>query len=57
MGSFAINKAILVDLEKHKVFSCVHPSPLSAHKGFFGCGVFKRINDYLISINLEPINW
>jgi uracil-DNA glycosylase len=57
MGSFAINKAILVDLKKHQVFSCVHPSPLSAHKGFFGCGIFKKINDYLISINLEPINW
>ena len=57
MGSFAINKSLLVDLKKHKVFSCVHPSPLSAYKGFFGCEVFKKINDYLISINVEPIKW
>ena len=57
MGNFAINKAILVDMNKHKVFSCVHPSPLSASKGFFGCTVFKRINEYLISIQKEPINW
>ncbi len=57
MGNFAINKANLVNMKKHKVFSCVHPSPLSASKGFFGCTVFKRINEYLKSINQEPINW
>ena len=46
MGGFAISKAKLIDKNKHKIFTTVHPSPLSAHNGFFGCNVFKKINDY-----------
>ena len=57
MGSFAINKSSLIDITKHKIFTCKHPSPLSAYKGFFGSNIFKKINDYLIENNIEIINW
>ena len=57
MGNFAINKQCLIDEKKHKIFTAVHPSPLSANKGFFKCNVFKNINDYLIENNQEIINW
>lgn len=52
MGKFAQSKKIFIN-EKHKIFDTIHPSPLSAHNGFFGCQVFKKINDYLEEI----INW
>ncbi len=57
MGNFAIGKAKLVDQSKHKIFTTVHPSPLSAFNGFFGSGVFTQINTYFQSKNIEPINW
>jgi uracil-DNA glycosylase len=57
MGSFAKNKQELIDTKKHKTFITVHPSPLSAHNGFFGCGVFKQINDYYESKNIDIIKW
>lgn len=57
MGNFAIGKSKLINTEKHKIFTTVHPSPLSASHGFFGCKVFKNINDYLQSQNEQPINW
>jgi uracil-DNA glycosylase len=57
MGNFAIGKSKLIDSNKHKIFTTVHPSPLSASNGFFGCGVFKKINDYLESKNQSPIIW
>lgn len=57
MGNFAIGKSKLIDTDKHKIFTTVHPSPLSASRGFFGCNVFKKINDYLESQNTQPINW
>lgn len=57
MGNFAIGKAKLVDSTKHKIFTTVHPSPLSASNGFFGSGVFAQINNYFQSKNIEPINW
>jgi len=61
MGNFAKNKAKLIEnvngKEKHKVFMVVHPSPLSAYNGFFGSNIFKNINDYLVSKNIEPIEW
>jgi uracil-DNA glycosylase len=50
MGNFAIGKSKLIDINKHKIFTTVHPSPLSASHGFFGCKVFKQIN-------AKPINW
>ena len=57
MGAFAQKKANFIDIKKHKIFSTVHPSPLSAYNGFFGCNVFKKINEYLETTNQEPINW
>jgi uracil-DNA glycosylase len=57
MGNFAISKKNLIDEKKHKIFTTTHPSPLSANKGFFGCGIFKIINDYLIENNQDPIKW
>jgi uracil-DNA glycosylase len=57
MGNFAISKKTLINEEKHKIFTTVHPSPLSASRGFFGCSVFKDINKYLESKNLIPIKW
>jgi uracil-DNA glycosylase len=57
MSNFAINKKYLIDEKKHKIFTSVHPSPLSANKGFFGCNIFKNINDYLIENEKEQINW
>jgi len=53
MGSYAKSKSELIDKNKHKIFNTVHPSPLSAHRGFFGCNVFKEINEYL----KLKINW
>lgn len=57
MGRFAGSKAALIDQKKHKVFLTVHPSPLSASRGFFGCGVFKKIDEHLISSFQPPIHW
>ena len=57
MGNFAIGKSKLIDTNKHKIFTTVHPSPLSASRGFLGCNVFKNINDYLQLKNTKPINW
>jgi uracil-DNA glycosylase len=57
MGNFAIQKSKLIDTTKHKIFTTVHPSPLSAYNGFFGSNVFKNINDYLESKNTKLINW
>jgi len=57
MGNFAIVKSKLIDTDKHKIFTTVHPSPLSAHNGFFGCHVFLKINNYLAEKNILPIEW
>ncbi len=57
MGNYAIAKTAFINESKNKIFSTVHPSPLSAHYGFFGSGVFKHINDYLEENNIEIINW
>jgi uracil-DNA glycosylase len=57
MGNFAKNKIHLIDQNKHKIFTTVHPSPLSARNGFFGCNVFKLINEYLKEIKKEEIQW
>jgi uracil-DNA glycosylase len=56
-GSHAQKKASFVDREKHLVLETVHPSPLSAHRGFFGCGHFKKANDYLEANGVEPVDW
>jgi uracil-DNA glycosylase len=54
MGSYAINKSQFIN---NKIFTTVHPSPLSAHNGFFNSNVFKKINDYFEERNIEKINW
>jgi uracil-DNA glycosylase len=56
-GSYAQNKGAIVDTAKHLVLRAPHPSPLSAHRGFIGCGHFSKVNDYLISKNKRPVIW
>ena len=56
-GSYAQRKAAFVDRSKNLVLACAHPSPLSAFRGFFGCGHFKACNDYLVTHGKEPIRW
>ena len=57
MGGYAEKKKTFIDLDKHKIFETVHPSPLSAYNGFFGSNVFKNINEHLIERDNEIINW
>ncbi len=56
-GSYAQKKAVFIDQRKHLVLKAPHPSPLSAHRGFIGCGHFSQANNYLQSIGKPPINW
>ena len=56
-GSHAQKKAAFVDTSKHLVIKSVHPSPLSAHNGFFGTKPFSRANDFLVSKGYPPIDW
>lgn len=56
-GSYAHKKGRLINTEKHCVLKSVHPSPLSAHRGFIGCGHFSASNDYLIQKGETPIDW
>lgn len=56
-GRDARNKAKLIDRSKHLVLEAPHPSPLSAYAGFFGCGHFKKCNDYLKAHGLKQISW
>lgn len=56
-GNFAIKKGLFIDQNKHLVLSSVHPSPLSASRGFFGNKHFSRTNDFLGQNGLDPINW
>lgn len=56
-GNYAQAKASLIDTQKHCVLKTVHPSPLSAHRGFIGCGHFSKTNEYLLSLGKEPIDW
>jgi len=56
-GSYAQKKAALLDGRRHLILKAPHPSPLSAHRGFFGCGHFSRANDYLRSRGEAPIDW
>jgi len=46
-----------IDLSKHYVLTCAHPSPLSAYNGFFGCGHFKKCNEILQKTGQTPIDW
>ena len=56
-GSYAQQKSELIDQDKHLVLTAAHPSPFSAHKGFFGCNHFSKTNDYLKIHNQQTINW
>jgi uracil-DNA glycosylase len=56
-GNYAQAKASIIDPQKHLVLKAVHPSPLSAHRGFIGCGHFSKTNEYLLSLGKEPIDW
>ena len=56
-GKNAISKTKYLNNPKHKILTSVHPSPLSAYRGFFGSKPFSKTNDYLISCGLDPINW
>ncbi|MFN7824490.1 MAG: uracil-DNA glycosylase [Pseudobdellovibrionaceae bacterium] len=56
-GAYAQKKGAFVDRQKHLVIECVHPSPLSAHRGFFGSKPFSQINNYLESRGQKPISW
>ncbi|THB77070.1 MAG: uracil-DNA glycosylase [Desulfobulbaceae bacterium] len=56
-GAFAQKKQTLIDTKKHLVLRTTHPSPLSAHKGFLGSGVFVKCNRYLVENGYAPIQW
>ena len=56
-GAYAQKKAAFVDRSKHLVILSAHPSPLSAHNGFFGSKPFSRCNEYLLAQGLKPIDW
>jgi uracil-DNA glycosylase len=56
-GKFAQEKSKLIDNSKHLILKAAHPSPFSAHHGFFGCKHFSKTNDYLVKHGQNPINW
>lgn len=56
-GNYAIAKENLIDHNKHLILKTVHPSPLSASRGFFGCRHFSKTNEYLIKNGITPIDW
>lgn len=56
-GSYAQQKGAFIDRSKHLVLEAPHPSPLSAHRGFLGCGHFKKANEYLAAHGFSPIDW
>jgi uracil-DNA glycosylase len=56
-GAYAQRKAAFVDATRHLVLKAPHPSPLSAHNGFFGCRHFSKTNAFLESKGLPPIDW
>ncbi len=56
-GAYAHRKAAFVDQSRHLVLKAAHPSPLSAHNGFFGCRHFSRANEFLVSHGVTPIDW
>lgn len=56
-GSYAKAKGRLIDRRRHGVLEAPHPSPLSAHSGFIGCGHFSQANRYLVEHGQDPIDW
>ena len=55
-GSYAQQKGAMIDASKHLVLKSVHPSPLSAYRGFIGCGHFSQANQFLEAKGLDKIN-
>ena len=56
-GSYAQQKGRVIDTQRHRVLKAPHPSPLSAHRGFIGCGHFSAANEYLQRRGQTPIDW
>jgi uracil-DNA glycosylase len=56
-GSYARKKKALIDRSRHTVIESPHPSPLSAHRGFFGSRPFSRANAALVEAGREPVDW
>ncbi|MBQ2077124.1 MAG: uracil-DNA glycosylase, partial [Bacteroidales bacterium] len=56
-GNYAKAKSSLIDHNRHLVLTAAHPSPLSAHSGFFGCKHFSQANNYLKAHSITPIDW
>ncbi|MFN7112890.1 MAG: uracil-DNA glycosylase [Alphaproteobacteria bacterium] len=56
-GSHAQKKGAVIDRRRHLVLDAPHPSPLSAYRGFLGCGHFKKANEYLAAQGRPPIDW
>jgi uracil-DNA glycosylase len=56
-GSAAGRKASMIDSKRHRILRSPHPSPLSAYRGFFGCGHFQTINQHLRDRGERPVDW
>jgi len=56
-GRYAQDKQALIDTTKHYILKSAHPSPLSAHNGFFGCKHFSKTNELLIAQGKKPVDW
>lgn len=56
-GSYAQKKGQIIDARRHRILKAAHPSPLSAHRGFLGCGHFSATNHYLQQRGQTPIDW
>tara|TARA_B100000686_G_scaffold349586_1_gene443338 strand:+ start:2384 stop:3073 length:690 start_codon:yes stop_codon:yes gene_type:complete len=56
-GNYAAKKGIKIDGKRHLILRATHPSPLSSHKGFFGCKHFSKSNNYLVKKGKTPIDW
>jgi len=56
-GAYAKKKGAVIDTRRHRVLHAPHPSPLSAHRGFLGCGHFSAANDYLQRQGQPPMDW
>jgi uracil-DNA glycosylase len=56
-GAYARRKRALIDTARHTIIESAHPSPLSAHNGFFGSKPFSRANEALLTAGLDPVDW
>jgi len=56
-GAYAQKKSQLIDSHKHLILQGPHPSPLSAYRGFLGCGHFRQANEFLMAKGMTPVEW